>query len=150
MYPLLESHPTHNIAKNLIKISPSIIYFLLDSKRDVAIKMMDSSNVILYATSYGKAHTLFDPYPRETPEGTWIRLAIGYGMELDEVVNELTKMLLNIFATQIKEVSKKDYDSLEELNDEKMFLVYTNNNIVPLKNYKLHKASKVIVYKWNT
>jgi len=154
LYPLLPSHPTYEIAKKCLPLTgPSVLYFLLPCDKKTAIAVMDSSEKILFATSYGKPETLFDPYPNETTEGTWVRLAIGYAVEMEVMKNELARMFSTQLSVEVKKLNKNEYKKLEEIpvdSDDysNTFLIYGNGNFVPLKEYLKYKAGQVGVYKW--
>ena len=105
MYPLLESHPTYKNAKKVLEDKgPGIIWFHVSFDKKNTKNMMNRSKIIKYATSYGKSHTLMDPYPWEENSGyyddekgefgTWIRLSIGFACTLDNLIKELSEMLL--------------------------------------------------------
>ncbi len=96
-YPQLSNHPTHDrFEKYFTKGSPGIIYFQIPVKKEEAIRFGDRSDIILYATSYGKPDTMIDPYPYEDENGTWVRLSIGWASNKDVIINELARMLNNI------------------------------------------------------
>lgn len=104
-YPMLPNSPSYELAqKLLVHGGPGILFFHVPLPLGQAQKMMDSSPIILYATSYGKAETLFDPYPimgksDDHPNpikpgvcGTWIRLALGFASEPQEIIHELKRL----------------------------------------------------------
>jgi len=93
LYPLLESHPTYEVAKLLTpKKGPSTFVFCVEGTRKTITPLMDQSSIILFATSYGKAMSLFDPWPKQKKDGTWIRLAVGFKQSFEEIRDELKRL----------------------------------------------------------
>ena len=93
MYPLLASHPTFHVAKSLLKKGgPSVLIFCVDGDSKTVTSQIDQSSKILFATSYGKATSLFDPWPKQKSDGTWIRLAVGFKQSFEEIRDELQSL----------------------------------------------------------
>lgn len=105
MYPLLESHPTHEIAVKHIRSGPPCLWFHVNLEGITSMtklkKILSKNPIITYETSFGSAFSKFDPWPKmgnsgsydfpgaEGTKGTWIRLAIGYEDNLDNIITGL-------------------------------------------------------------
>jgi len=110
MYPMLASHPTHEVNKRYLKVGPSVMLFHVNrpkfKSRDLMMQFFESTGFVA-ETSYGSAHSKLDPYskmgkhniheypkdPKPGKEGLWIRLAIGYESTLEEVSTNLSTLL---------------------------------------------------------
>jgi cystathionine beta-lyase/cystathionine gamma-synthase len=109
LYPLLKSHKSYKIVKNILNVGPGLLFFHILLDKDNTMKMIESSKIILLATSYGKSESMFDPYIMEDCEiypfiinenqkiGTWIRLSIGYSDNFEILKNELDRLLTIAF-----------------------------------------------------
>ncbi len=102
MYPLLSSHPTVSRAQKYLKYGPGVIWFHISKKKN--IQVMVEKSEILYATSYGKAHAMIDPWPKRKTKsgiyddtdgvnGTWLRLAVGWTTDVNELSEQLEVLL---------------------------------------------------------
>lgn len=105
LHPLLESHPSYvnNIKLLPLGVGPSVLLFHVSMSLEEAHEAIKSSALILYATSYGKPVSHFNPFPFEfssniydignssykSVPGSWIRLAIGYESSVDKLKAEL-------------------------------------------------------------
>jgi cystathionine beta-lyase/cystathionine gamma-synthase len=102
MYPLLESHPTHE-KSDLLKYGPSCVWFHVSVRTKKAAQKLltdpDVNKYIKYETSFGSAHSKLDPWPKiatsdayDFPpgkakmKGCWIRLSIGHEDTLENIV----------------------------------------------------------------
>jgi cystathionine beta-lyase/cystathionine gamma-synthase len=111
-YPLLKSSPSFLESKTYMpRHGPGVLSFTILMSEKKCRRMIASSEKIICATSYGKSHTLFDPYshsfqmaPKEPKgpkapkvhRGNHVRLALGYGDSADEIIEEL-KRLFGLF-----------------------------------------------------
>lgn len=91
-HPLLPSHPTFSVAEAYLRLGPSVFTVLVDLDRKATMKVIESSHLIQFATSYGKQESLFDPWPKQGPDGTWIRIAVGHGDTFDDLQKELVRL----------------------------------------------------------
>lgn len=150
MYPLLESHPTFEVSNKFLEFGPGVIWFHIPIIYTKAIELLGSSNKILFATSYGKAESLFDPYPKiqklklgsKTICGTWLRLAIGYAQTEQEIKNELVLMFLKFLAIPIENIPT------DALTDNNLFAINENNIFIPSNDLDDLNNIKGKLYKW--
>jgi len=90
LYPELQCHPQHELAKELLPYGAGgIVSFYLKGDRSVMQKFVDSVSLPAIATSLGDVQTLI--YPREK-DGNLIRMAIGC-----EAAEDIIEDLKNAF-----------------------------------------------------
>ena len=89
---ILHPYVQNNIFKN--DLYPSVFAFVIKNKclADV-INMMKSSKYIPHKTSYGAECSKTDTEPRETKDGIICRLAVGYGDESVDPIDNIVKGL---------------------------------------------------------
>jgi cystathionine beta-lyase/cystathionine gamma-synthase len=114
-YPLLESHPTYQIANKYFNkydddvLAPAIIFFHVTIDKELLTKLINECQHILYSTSYGKSHTMINPYiitgdstfydtypdimNMKKVTGCWIRLAIGCSSKYEDIIKDLDYIL---------------------------------------------------------
>lgn len=111
MYPMLESHPTNNMAKKYLKYGPGVIWFHMASKikkLSMVHKLLSSNTFLSYETSFGSAHSKIDQWPEigksciynyndlsNKTNGIWIRLSIGYKSDMDTIIKGLDEIFIN-------------------------------------------------------
>lgn len=112
IHPGLDSHPDNAIAQRVLGVSadgtlagPTVLLFHVALNVDAAARMIDSSSIVHYASSYGKPVPLFDPHVAEgsadhydtrcrgASNGCWIRLAMGHTVDAATVSAELDRLL---------------------------------------------------------
>lgn len=125
MYPTLQSHPTHELAKEFLKLNPGCIWFHLlhDLPSNSAVRKrlqkIGGENQIILETSYGSKHSKLDPWPKtkhsnaydidsteEGEKGVWLRLAIGCNDSFEEIIPKLENTLNYIATISTKDISK--------------------------------------------
>ncbi|QBZ81271.1 Cystathionine beta-lyase/cystathionine gamma-synthase domain containing protein [Pandoravirus celtis] len=113
IYPGLDSHPDAAIARRVLGTEadgtlagPTVLTFHVALDMEATTRMIDSSPIIHYASSYGKPVPLFDPHiaegsadhydaqPQDNDRGgSWIRLAMGHAVDARTVSAELDRLL---------------------------------------------------------
>ncbi|QKE50580.1 cystathionine beta-lyase [Faustovirus] len=85
-----------SVAPKYIKMGAGMIYFhILGITTPLECEnLLDSSDLIHYATSYGKAESLFDPYFKIDENGAWIRLCVGYAADMRGLWSELLRLFV--------------------------------------------------------
>jgi cystathionine beta-lyase/cystathionine gamma-synthase len=111
MYPMLASHPTHNIVIQHVKYGPAILFFHIPSVIDdlTQARAMLKNQYLPLETSYGSAYSKIDRYPvifvnngydpvdseyfkKPSVDGVWIRLSVGYDSDFETIINGLKQV----------------------------------------------------------
>lgn len=107
MYPLLASHPTHQLAQRfLFSGGPGCIWFHVQASKAKVLKSLGSLEL---KTSFGGCIARIDPWPvvapstaydfprqdasKPTGNGVWLRIALGYRQNAAEVVAAISALL---------------------------------------------------------
>ncbi|QBZ80677.1 Aspartate aminotransferase domain containing protein [Pandoravirus celtis] len=113
LHQSLESHPSAATVRRLFGVSDGaakgspLLLFHVPLTSAEATAMIDGSDIVHYARSYGKAWPLFDPRPiegqsddRDRPRsqcrgswGSWVRFAAGHEMDAETTIAELDRLL---------------------------------------------------------
>ena len=109
MYPFLESHPTHRLAKKYLKYGPGVIWFHLNSnikRLSITHKLLANNQYLPFETSFGSEYSKIDQWPElgksilynyedfNNPiKGIWIRLSIGYKSNLDIIIKGINELV---------------------------------------------------------
>jgi cystathionine beta-lyase/cystathionine gamma-synthase len=97
IHPMLENHPSNNLAKMYLKYWPSVLVFKAQISKNEAIKAMSNNNHIEYKTSFGSNKSRFDTYPKLIDGFTHCRLAIGYANDDSEhLMNGIEDFVTNV------------------------------------------------------
>jgi cystathionine beta-lyase/cystathionine gamma-synthase len=89
-YPMLESHPSHELAKKYFRFGPTILTFAINLRKPEAKRWMKGFKTIPFKTSFGSEETKLDPWPYEIDGITYCRLAIGYNTNVEELIKDFT------------------------------------------------------------
>ena len=106
-HPLLENHPSHEMAKKYLKYYPSVFVMQIPASKTKSIWSMKNSGVIEYKTSFGGEHTRFDTYPKtvnnlnngrmiQSIAVTHCRMALGYNDTVEDVIKGIDQFIANI------------------------------------------------------
>lgn len=106
IHPYLQTHKSHDNANKYFKngLMPGIILLELNIPKNVAVKLMEHSN-IPYKTSFGGPVTKFDPWPFEINGHTFCRLSIGYDESYEHIEKVLTEFIKSYEATLSERVT---------------------------------------------
>nr|QYA18662.1 cystahionine gamma-synthase [Clandestinovirus] len=120
-YPLLPNHPTFTIASKHLKQGAGMIWFHLPFNRGICEKIITNGTKNMYATSYGKPQSLFDCYPKQDENGTFVRLSIGHLWSFEELRAELVQLFVPHLATKQWCLSSPDWH-VKIVDDSKVVL----------------------------
>ncbi|AGO81965.2 Cystathionine gamma-lyase [Pandoravirus dulcis] len=115
LHQSLESHPSAVVARRLFGVSDvdgatrgsPLLLFHVPLTIAEATAMIDGSDLVHHARSYGKAWPLFNPRPvegrsddRDRPEGahrsalgSWVRFAAGHEVDAETTIAEMDRLL---------------------------------------------------------
>lgn len=109
VHPSMPDHPSHAAAAAL-RHPPSVLYMHVSfPTKSAAVKWAQracKAGALSYCTSFGKAHSLLNPWPEwgfaacpqggaaagDGPQGMWFRLAVGHDSDADAVLAALADL----------------------------------------------------------
>jgi len=83
IHPLLNSHPSNELAKKYLKYWPSVFVIKVNTSKNKAIGLMSQNSQIEYKTSFGGKDNRFDTYPKIIDGIVHCRFAVGYNDDKD-------------------------------------------------------------------
>ncbi|KAL9651325.1 hypothetical protein ABK040_001277 [Willaertia magna] len=95
-HPICEDHATFGLVKRYFNNNdyvPSCFTFRVKGTKVDVLKVLTSVKILEHKTSFGAKMSRTDPWPKEEDGFTIVRLAVGYGDNIDRITQGLDEIL---------------------------------------------------------